>query len=182
MVKRSLMWACKTSGFGHVETIKEIKQSPSFLRNHYNIVFFYYYYYFFFIKRQTYLIKVVNWWLEFFFSFFFFFANSVYDRKRETRVWVNNITTFTVINVHCEGVDHTAPWNDVHTADKFSTFDLNVQNKPTSSEWNSVTVFFYLRTSNLGRHERYCYLLNSNTDKTSLTCLRAAMVCIFDAT
>ena len=100
----------------------------------------------------------------------------------QTRVWVNNITTFTVINVHWEGGDHTSPWNEVHAAGKLNTFDLNVQNKPTSSEWNSVTVFFNLRTSNLGRHERYCYLLNSNTDTTSLTCPGAAMVGIFDAT
>ena len=68
----------------------------------------------------------------------------------QTRVWVNNITMFTVINVYWEGGDHTAPWNGIHTADKFSIFDLNVQNKPTSSEWNSVTVFFNMRTSNLG--------------------------------
>ena len=51
-----------------------------------------------------------------------------------------NITTVTVINVKWAGGDHTSPWNAVHAADKFSMFDLNVQNKPTSSKWNSVTV------------------------------------------
>ena len=99
----------------------------------------------------------------------------------QTRVWVNNITTFTAINVHWEGGDHTSPLNGVHTTDKLSMFDLNVQNTPTSSEWNSVTVFFNLKTSNLGRHERYCYLLKSDTDTSSLTCPGAAMVGIFDA-
>ena len=73
----------------------------------------------------------------------------------QTRVSVNNITTFTVINGHWEGGDHTSPWNEVHTADKFSMFDLSVQKKQTNSEWNSVTVFFNLRMSNFGRHERY---------------------------
>ena len=52
----------------------------------------------------------------------------------QTWVWVNNIARFTVINVHWEGGDHSSPWNGIHTADKFSMFDLNVQNKPTSSE------------------------------------------------
>ena len=99
----------------------------------------------------------------------------------QIRDWVNIITTFTVINVHWEGGDHTSAWNGVHTTDKFSMFDLNVQNKPTSSEWYTVTIFFNLRTSKLERHERYGFLLKSDMDTTLLTCPAAAVVNIFDA-
>ena len=44
-------------------------------------------------------------------------------------------------NGHClkflEGGDHVSPWNGIYNADKFCLFDLNVKNKPTSSESNA---------------------------------------------
>ena len=130
----------------HYWTIK----SPDFLRNHYNIYFLYkttdisY-------KSRELVIRL--------------FLRTLCMKEYVQRiVGVNNITTFTVKNVHWEGGDHTSPWNGVHTADKLRMFDLNVQNKPTSSEWNSVTVFFNLRKSNLGRHGRYGYWLKSERD------------------
>ena len=45
----------------------------------------------------------------------------------------------------------------ISPGDKFSLYNLNVQNKPTSSECNSSIGFFSLRVGNWGRHERYGY-------------------------
>ena len=72
------------------------------------------------------------------------------------RVQVNNY------NVHCrkfnwEGGDHVSLWNGAYNADKYSLFELNVQNKPTSIECNSSTGCLNLIATNFGRHERYCY-------------------------
>ena len=126
----------------------------------------------FYIKWQTYLIKVVNWWLDCFCELLCMMENM------QTRVLGEYITTFTVINVQGEGEDHTSPWNEVHTADKFSVFDLNVQNKPTSSERNSVTVFFNLRTSNLGRHLRYVCLCWGFTAQSTMRSSRAGQLIV----
>ena len=54
---------------------------------------------------------------------------------------MNNLTMFTVVN----------------SIDKFSLFNLNVQNKLTKSKSNSSIDFLNLRASSLGRHERYGY-------------------------
>ena len=147
--------------------VKQIKKSPNFLRNHYNIYFLYkmtgisY-------KSCELVIRLFLWTL-------------CMIEYVQTRVWVNNITMFNIINSHWECGDLISPWNGVHTADTLSMLDLNVPNKPTSSEWNSAIVFLNLRTSNLRRHERYGYFLKSDTDTTSLTCPGAAMVGIFNA-
>ena len=73
------------------------------------------------------------------------------------RVRVNNFTMFTVINLIGAVGNHVSPWNGVYNADKYSLFDLNVQNKRTSTEYNSNTSFLKLRATDLGRHEKYDY-------------------------
>ena len=52
-----------------------------------------------------------------------------------------------------EDGDHVSHWNGAYNADQFGLYDLNVQNKPTCSECNSIIGFFSLRVSNLGAWE-----------------------------
>ena len=72
----------------------------------------------------------------------------------QARVRVNNLTTFTVINL-IERVG-TMCVIEIESTMQINLVCMteNVQNKQMSSECNSSIGFFSLRESNLGRYER----------------------------